>query len=71
MPIYEYTCGACQEEFERLVMGSSAQVACPRCGSRKLRKRFSTFGMSGVQKPFAGSSSSCGPCKKSSCLGCG
>jgi len=62
MPIYEYKCGACKEEFEELVFGSGA-VKCPKCGSDKTAKKMSAFGMSGVDKPFAGGSS----CNKSSC----
>ncbi|MEJ2183085.1 MAG: zinc ribbon domain-containing protein [Nitrospirota bacterium] len=69
MPIYEYRCGSCGHDFEKLVMGSQS-IACPACGSEDVRKKFSVFGMSGVEKPFAGSSSGCGSCSKSSCSSC-
>jgi putative FmdB family regulatory protein len=62
MPIYEYKC-SCGEEFEKLVMNSSASIECPKCKSTDVTKKFSAFGMSGVDKPFAGSSG----CNKSSC----
>lgn len=40
MPIYEYACDGCRNEFEVLVRGSEA-VACPECGGEKLVKQFS------------------------------
>lgn len=43
MPIYEYTCEACDEGFETLVRTKSAQVACPKCGSKRVRKGISSF----------------------------
>jgi len=62
MPVYEYKCNSCGEEFEKLVLGSMA-VSCPKCSGGDLKKKLSLFGMSGVEKPFAGSSS----CTSSSC----
>ena len=42
MPLYEYRCGTCSREFERLVFGSE-RPACPSCGSQALEKLLSTF----------------------------
>jgi len=47
MPIYEYNCSACEKDFEFLVMSSSETVTCESCGSRKVEKKFSTFGVGG------------------------
>lgn len=69
MPIYEYKCNKCGEEFEKLVYGNKA-VDCPKCLSNDLKKKFSIFGMGGVNKPFAGSSSACASCSKGSCSTC-
>ena len=69
MPIFEYRCEECKEEFEELVFGSQ-EVDCPNCGSRSVSKKLSLFGMSGVEKPFAGSSSGCTSCSKSTCSSC-
>jgi putative FmdB family regulatory protein len=71
MPIYEYRCSECGEEFELLVFGEK-KITCIKCGSQDVVKKFSVFGMSGVDKPFAGSSgcSSCGS-SGSACSSCG
>ncbi len=64
MPIYEYRCDKCGEEFEKLVFGTT-EVECPKCNSKEITKKFSVFGMSGVEKPFAGTSG-CSTCSSSS-----
>ena len=50
MPLYEFSCAKCGEEFEELVMSSKpealAEVACPECGSHKVTKKVSTFASS-------------------------
>ena len=69
MPIYEYRCNQCGEDFEKLVY-SNTTVACPKCSSQDIKKKLSAFGMSGVEKPFAGSSSGCTSCSKSTCTSC-
>ena len=40
MPIYEYVCRGCGEEFELLIRGG-ATPACPACRSEELDKKFS------------------------------
>jgi putative FmdB family regulatory protein len=42
VPIYEYTCLACEREFEKLVQGAAA-VACPACGGERVMRRLSLF----------------------------
>ncbi len=69
MPIYEYRCAGCNEEFEVLVFGNK-QDECPKCASKDVKKKLSTFGMGGVEKPFAGSSSGCTSCSKGTCTSC-
>ncbi len=69
MPIYEYQCRDCGEEFEKLLFGPR-QVRCPRCESEDVRKKFSLFGMSGVEKAAAGASCSTCSSKRSSCSSC-
>jgi putative FmdB family regulatory protein len=61
MPIYEYQCNHCGEEFEKLVRLSEADTKpeCPTCHSNKTQKRMSTFASHGFAK-VAGSNSGCG-----------
>jgi putative FmdB family regulatory protein len=40
MPIYDYSCRACNHEFEALVRGSSVP-ACPECRSEELDRKVS------------------------------
>ncbi len=37
MPLYDYTCDKCGRLFELLVM-SATVVACPHCGSKRLKQ---------------------------------
>ena len=80
MPIFEYDCPACGVSFEKLVRSgaSATKVACPRCSSRKVKKRVSTFahsvagGSSTPKSEGAGGGASCscgGNC--GGCKGCG
>ncbi|MBN2654974.1 MAG: zinc ribbon domain-containing protein [Nitrospirae bacterium] len=66
MPIFEYICSECKEEFEKLAYGSQT-VKCPKCGSENVAKKFSVFGMSGVEHQ---TSSGCSSCSKGSCSSC-
>ncbi len=40
MPIYEYTCGDCGLDFERLVLGQKTPT-CPACESENLKRKLS------------------------------
>jgi putative FmdB family regulatory protein len=44
MPIYEYRCTSCNEEFEELV-SAAAKISppCPSCGAEGAERRFSMF----------------------------
>jgi putative FmdB family regulatory protein len=71
MPIYEYTCNECGEDFEKLVSGTNPDVSCPKCISKNITKKFSLFGMSGVEKPVTSSGGAgCSSCSKSTCSSC-
>ncbi len=45
MPIYEYLCETCRKKVEVLTfrVGGSEDVACPRCGGKRLRRLISRF----------------------------
>jgi putative FmdB family regulatory protein len=70
VPIFEFVCGACGREFEKLVGSSSAKVCCPACGGRKVTKKFSVFGAKSGGKFTASSGGGCTSCSKSSCSSC-
>jgi putative FmdB family regulatory protein len=38
MPIYEFKCSKCGEEFEDLVPMSDPRTTCPSCGARRVEK---------------------------------
>ncbi len=50
MPLYEYHCNACGENFEKMVRFSDQELApeCPQCHSRDTRKRISLFSGAGL-----------------------
>ncbi len=74
MPIYEYVCNSCGEEFEQLVFGSDKVIKCRKCGSPDTAKKMSTFAMKSGSR-FVGTgkkaSSGCAGCTSSSCSSCG
>jgi putative FmdB family regulatory protein len=43
MPIYEYQCLHCHNEFEMLVRSSGPAPACPQCNGTDLHKKLSAF----------------------------
>ncbi|HET91610.1 MAG TPA: zinc ribbon domain-containing protein [Chloroflexi bacterium] len=63
MPIYEYRCEECGEQFEVFVRSLAKMVTptCPKCGGQKVGKSVSLFGTSGTSKGGAAAASSCGP----------
>lgn len=42
MPIYEYVCGGCGNEFELLVL-KDTKIACPACQGEQLERLLSGF----------------------------
>jgi putative FmdB family regulatory protein len=67
MPIYEYSCKACQRDFEELVMRRSDEddVRCPACKGKRVEKRMSRPAAhssgEGGGASAAGASPGCGP----------
>ena len=71
MPIYEYVCDDCNKPFEKLVMKSSENITCPKCGGRHHRLQLSVIASpskSGESSGASTSGSSCA-CTPSTC-GC-
>ena len=42
MPIYEYRCTNCGQEFEEIMKLSDPAPRCPGCGSDKVERQMST-----------------------------
>ena len=73
MPIYEYHCNACREEFEELVYGDEAPP-CPQCGSGETCKLMSRpcYHMTGSDGGAPASSrGACAGCSGGNCATCG
>ena len=70
MPIYEYVCDRCNQEFEKLVFNSSEKIGCPKCKTKKVSRKMSSFAFSSGGKFTSTASSSCGGCSSSNCSGC-
>ncbi|MGE5602351.1 MAG: FmdB family zinc ribbon protein [Nitrososphaerales archaeon] len=49
MPLYEFQCTDCKDEFEELVRSSAAvaEVKCPKCGGQHVRRKVSLFASKG------------------------
>ena len=41
MPIFEYSCGACGHQFEKLVRRDISPPACPSCGDARTERLLS------------------------------
>ncbi len=56
MPIYEYRCADCGNEFERLFFAGDdeGKMDCPKCGKHKCKRQMSAFSTSGEKGAFSG-----------------
>jgi putative FmdB family regulatory protein len=74
MPIFEFHCHSCNQDFEKLVFGSDPEVECPHCGQAKVEKLMSVCAAKVGYKftsASSGSKSSCASCSATSCSTCG
>ena len=73
MPIYEYHCEKCGEDFEFLVLGSD-KPQCDACNSKRVTKLMSPCGFvskgAGGQTVSTSAGSGCAGCGAGSCTGC-
>ncbi len=67
MPLYEFQCTDCKDEFEELVRSSAAaaEVKCPRCGGQHVRRKVSLF----ASKSSGGASFAAAPAASSCSTG--
>jgi putative FmdB family regulatory protein len=61
MPIYEYACQDCGQQFEMLVR-SDTVLACPKCQSSRLDKQLSVFATSNSSAAMSPPAAGCGGC---------
>jgi len=74
MPIYEYICQDCKNEFEVIRPMSQADVpmACDQCGGENIKRKLSLFFAESGGKAVAGASvPACGSCAGGNCASCG
>ena len=71
MPIYEYHCCKCEDDFEKLVFGKD-DVVCPKCGSKveRLMSACSFKSAAGDFQTSGTGKSGCGSCSATSCATC-
>ena len=76
MPIYEFTCNKCKENFEELIYRSDEKVICPKCKGENIEKLISksrhlTSNSSAPIGSSNTSSSGCSSCAGGNCSTCG
>ena len=69
MPIYEFHCSKCGQDFETLVMRSGEKVCCPACNGKKVRRLMSGFAHKSQGK-MVSSGGGCASCAGGSCSTC-
>lgn len=71
MPIYEYHCPKCDQDFEMLVFNSSEKIECPSCGSPKVTRLMSGFAHKSDGKMVtSGGGDACASCASGNCSTC-
>ncbi|QGY40038.1 zinc ribbon domain-containing protein [Pseudodesulfovibrio cashew] len=82
MPIFEYQCNDCGNEFEELVFDRDECPPCPKCGSKETGKLMSAVrsrvgggpaasGGESESAPAPAASSGCAGCSGGNCSSCG
>ena len=70
MPIFEYHCMQCDNDFEILVAGDQ-DISCPTCRGNNIKKLLSAFSHKSNGEFTSSQGSSCGSCSSTSCGTCG
>ncbi len=71
MPIFEFHCADCGQDFERLVFRKTEAVDCPKCHSTHLERLMSACAFKSEGKfTSASASSGCSTCTSKSCSTC-
>ena len=75
MPLYEYQCNSCNDEFELLRQRNTIDpLSCPACGSREVERVMSAFcgriASNSGSSPTRTGGSACSSCSATSCRSC-
>ena len=75
MPIFEFHCSGCENNFEELVFGGKLPEQCPQCGGRAIEKLMSacnvkSAGGNGGAMSAASSGGGCSSCASKNCSSC-
>jgi len=63
MPLYEFNCTNCMDEFEELVrsVAAIAEVKCPTCGSQDIHRKVSIFASKVSKGGISSAAAACAP----------
>jgi len=72
MPLFEYRCQDCGEQFETVVFDRRRQVTCKKCHSARVEKMISVFAVAGGSRSESaalepGPCTSCGASQRGMC----
>lgn len=71
MPIFEFQCQDCQQDFEKIVSSATTEVKCPNCQSERVIKKISAFSFkSGSKFVSSATSGGCSSCSSHNCRTC-
>lgn len=71
MPIFEFHCQDCEEDFEKIIFGATTEVKCPKCQSERVIKKISAFSFkSGSKFVSSAASGGCSSCSSHNCSTC-
>ena len=73
MPIYEYVCMDCNNQFEviRTMMAADEPIACVNCEGIQTSRMLSLFNAQSGGRVVAGGNSGCASCSSNACSTCG
>ena len=72
MPLFEYRCRDCGEQFETVVFDRNRPVTCKKCYSARVEKQISVFAVAGGQRSEStalepGPCTTCGASQRGTC----
>jgi len=70
MPIYEYHCNKCNEDFEKIIFSKSEEIACPKCNNKKVERLMSGFSHKSGDSFSSSIGPSCSGCSSTNCSSC-